>query len=269
MNQNSSLNMASSYTKWPKITIVTPSYNQGRFIEATILSILNQEYPNLEYIIIDGGSTDETIEILKKYDKHISYWISEKDQGQSHAIIKGLEKATGTIFNWVNSDDILESKALFYVGKLYNKYQFDILVGTGRIVTIDHANKPIKEELWKAKLWDFPSDFLRPYGVVLPQASTFINLETLKRIGSINKSLHYVMDWELYFRLAQEEKLKKITTDQILSQQLIHNESKTYNFSERFSKEYVSVLKDTTKKEDISLKLQKAIFYKLDRKSVV
>jgi glycosyltransferase involved in cell wall biosynthesis len=89
----------------PKISIVTPSFNQGMFLEKTILSVLEQGYPNLEYIIIDGGSSDNSVEIIKKYEKHLAYWESEPDQGQSHAINKGFERATGEIFGWLNSDD--------------------------------------------------------------------------------------------------------------------------------------------------------------------
>ena len=90
---------------WPRISIVTPNYNYGHFIEETIRSILLQGYPNLEYIIIDGASTDNSIEIIKKYEKWVSYWVSEKDTGQSNAINKGLERCTGEFFNWINSDD--------------------------------------------------------------------------------------------------------------------------------------------------------------------
>jgi len=90
----------------PKLTIVTPSFNQGRFLEETILSVLNQNYTNLEYIIIDGGSTDETVNIIRRYEDRLAFWVSEKDRGQVHAINKGIERATGEIFGFINSDDV-------------------------------------------------------------------------------------------------------------------------------------------------------------------
>lgn len=90
----------------PKISIVTPSFNQGHFLEETILSVLNQNYPNLEYIIVDGGSTDETVEIIRRYDDRLAFWVSEKDRGQVHAINKGLERCTGDLFGFINSDDL-------------------------------------------------------------------------------------------------------------------------------------------------------------------
>lgn len=97
---------------WPRISIVTPSYNQARFIEETIRSILLQGYPDLEYIIIDGGSTDDTVAILRKYEKHLAYWVSEKDRGQSHAINKGMERISGDVWMYQNSDDLLSRGAL-------------------------------------------------------------------------------------------------------------------------------------------------------------
>jgi glycosyltransferase involved in cell wall biosynthesis len=90
----------------PKISIVTPSFNQGQFLEETILSVLDQNYPNLEYIVIDGGSMDSTLDVIRKYEDRISYWVSEKDRGQVHAINKGIEKVTGEIFGFLNSDDV-------------------------------------------------------------------------------------------------------------------------------------------------------------------
>src|SRR5262245_16909311 len=104
---------------WPSISIVTPSYNQGQFIEETIRSVLLQGYPNLEYIIIDGGSKDQTVDIIHKYEPWLTYWVSRKDRGQAHAINDGLRRASGTIFNWINSDDVLAPNALATIALLF------------------------------------------------------------------------------------------------------------------------------------------------------
>ena len=114
---------------FPKISIVTPSFNQAEFIEETILSVLNQKYPNLEYIIIDGGSSDGTIDIIKKYEDKIAYWISEKDDGQSYAINKGLQRSTGEIISWLNSDDIFSNNALYTIASAFKKFQSPLIVG--------------------------------------------------------------------------------------------------------------------------------------------
>lgn len=102
-----------------KISIVTPNYNGGAYLEETILSVLEQGYPNLEYIVIDGGSTDNSVEIIRKYEKYLAYWVSEKDNGMYDAIQKGFEKSTGDIMAWLNSDDMYHRKALFAVNKLF------------------------------------------------------------------------------------------------------------------------------------------------------
>src|SRR5882724_9660763 len=106
----------------PKISVVTPSFNRGRFLEETILSVLNQNYANLEYIIIDGGSNDETVEIIRRYEDRLAYWISEKDRGQAHAINKGLEKATGDIFAFINSDDLYLPGAFRAVAEYFREH---------------------------------------------------------------------------------------------------------------------------------------------------
>ncbi len=122
-------NTAPGIEPWPRISIVTPSYNQGKFIEETIRSVLLQGYPNLEYFVIDGGSTDNSIEIIRKYEKWLTYWVSEPDRGQAHAVNKGLERATSEIAAYLNSDDVYLRGCLSHVGGAYLKTRFDVLVG--------------------------------------------------------------------------------------------------------------------------------------------
>src|SRR5437016_13438199 len=107
------------HSPWPRISIITPSYNQGRFIEETIRSVLLQGYPNLEYLIIDGGSSDESVEIITKYSPWLAYWVSEKDHGQSDAINRGLRRATGEVVAWLNSDDVPQENSLSTVGHYF------------------------------------------------------------------------------------------------------------------------------------------------------
>ena len=129
---------------YPKITIVTPTFNQGEFIEQTIISILDQNYPNLEYIIVDAGSNDKTVSIIKKYEKHLAWWVSEKDRGQSHAINKGLEKSDGDVFNWVNSDDYLAEGALQVIGERFMDRKISVLCGRMKMFWQDTG----KESVW-------------------------------------------------------------------------------------------------------------------------
>ena len=114
---------------WPRISIVTPSYNQGQFIEETIRSILLQGYPDLEYIIIDGGSTDQSVEIIKKYEPWLTYWVSEKDRGQAHAINKGFARVSGEIGGYLNSDDFYLPNALSAAAVSFIRLRWDLFIG--------------------------------------------------------------------------------------------------------------------------------------------
>src|SRR4051812_44065291 len=108
--------------KLPRVTVVTPSFNQGRFLEATLRSVLNQQYPDLEYIVLDGGSTDGSVDILRRYAAQLAYWHTRKDAGQADAIATGFEMATGEVLCWVNSDDILLPGALHRVGAFFRDH---------------------------------------------------------------------------------------------------------------------------------------------------
>lgn len=214
----------SSKEYWPKISIITPSFNQGIFIEQTILSVLNQNYPNLEFIIIDGCSTDNSVEIIKKYEEKITCWISEKDSGQSNAINKGIEKATGEIFNWLNSDDTLTPNSLFNVATLYNKYRFDVLCGKSR-----HFDNESNRELNIGYTYFHKTIEKTIAHYSMSQPSTFYRLDIIKKLGGINEELHYAMDAELWFKylLFEGNTKKVIKTDIILADFRIHNDSKT------------------------------------------
>jgi len=209
---------------YPKITIITPSYNQGDYIEQTILSIINQNYPNLEYVIIDGGSTDNTVNIIKKYEKYITYWISERDNGQSHAINKGFEKATGEIFNWLNSDDYLEKNALFDIAEKYLKNKFtDVICGythcffheTGK--TSHTYRMGVKKNTGQTIT-----------NVEMNQPGTFYNLQKIKKLGGVNESLNYIFDDELWFRFLSKYGQKNIVlSDKIYAHFRLHETSKS------------------------------------------
>jgi glycosyltransferase involved in cell wall biosynthesis len=176
----------------PKISIITPSFNQGQFIEETIRSVLLQGYPNLEYIIIDGGSTDNTLEIIEKYCDFIHYWISEKDKGQSDAINKGLKQATGTVFNWLNSDDFYVPNALFTVGKAFENKELNVFCAQQYVDTIDgkrlHLAGVRRKETIEANLVD------RYFN----QSPTFFRLSIVKELGGVATDFFSCMDLELW-----------------------------------------------------------------------
>src|SRR6266566_4601538 len=186
---------------WPKISVITPSFNQACFLETCITSILSQEYPNLEYIIIDGGSTDGTVEIIKKYEEQITFWISEPDKGQSDAINKGFRKATGEIVAWLNSDDFYLSGALTAVAEAYRSLPHaSFYFGDGW--RVDEAGQP-KCSYYPDEPIFFNRDALILGVNYILQPATFINRACLNGINYLDPDLHYGMDTDLWIRLSQ------------------------------------------------------------------
>ena len=202
-----------------KISIITPSFNQGQYIEETILSVIGQNYRNLEYIIIDGGSKDSTVDIIKKYEDKITYWESLKDKGQSDAINKGLNKATGDIVAWLNSDDMYTENALKRVASIFAKNpDIDIVYGNVWQYYPDKTEKHINVKF-------HPRHFLT--GVNMHQPSVFWRRRVHEDVGFIDESLYYTMDYDLWLRLFYNYKSYK--TESILSKFRCHQDAKTSN----------------------------------------
>ncbi len=178
----------------PKLSIVTPSYNQGQFLEETILSVLDQKYSNLEYIIIDGGSTDASVEIIRRYEKHLAYWVSEKDRGQVHAINKGIEQTTGDIFGFVNSDDLYLPGSFAAVAEDFENHPESEWVCGDTVMFGDG----MEDELIQAEVPKSAAHCLS-WAYRAPQPGMFWQRELL--VDGFQEQWRYCFDHELYVRL--------------------------------------------------------------------
>ena len=216
---------------WPKISIVTPSFNQGKYIEETMRSILLQNYPNLEYIVMDGGSTDETIEIIKSYSPWISFWVSEKDKGQSDALVKGFNRSSGVLLNWINSDDFLSKNGLFNIAKAYiSDSSLGFIHGRNSIVNID--SKEIGQLPHPKDNLSLRYFYEMPYG----QQACFFSKQLYLKVGGINPYLRFSMDYELYLRMHLMG-AKTIQIDETIGMYRHHEETKTNKMEEVMHKE--------------------------------
>lgn len=212
------------------ISIVTPSYNQGHYLEETITSVLDQQYPNLEYIIIDGGSTDNSVEIIRKYEKHLKFWVSEKDSGQANAINKGLNYSTGEIFNWLNSDDYLEPGALQKIATAFKEDKIQMVAGRVRIFETETVEIVQNQNLSAQGLMCWEND------VKFVQPGVWLRRKLLSKCGGIDETFHYAFDWDLYIRyLYHFSSVKEI--DDLLVHFRLHNQSKTQSLLPRFAEE--------------------------------
>jgi len=224
--------------EYPRISIITPSYNQGQFVEKCISSILSQNYPNLEYIVIDGGSTDNSVEVIKRYEDRISYWVSEKDTGQADAINKGLKVATGEIFNWINSDDYLEPGALFKVAQAYQKNPEAVgwmgacrrVEPDGRVINVVYPNSLNRDNLgqnWNGRQFYQPSGFLRT--------------DIARRVGGMNTNFHFAFDMDLCLRMLTQGEF--VVAEGTWSCATIHPDAKTQQSRKQMFTEQVEIQK--------------------------
>ncbi|MFB2896039.1 glycosyltransferase family 2 protein [Aerosakkonemataceae cyanobacterium BLCC-F50] len=230
-------------SQWPRISIVTPSYNYGDFIEETIRSILLQGYPNLEYIIIDGGSTDNTIEIIKKYEKYLTYWVSEPDKGQTDAINKGFQYCTGDIFAWLNSDDSYTKIALRRVAEYY--LQGNQVIG-GSCLLVFTDGRP--DDVVKS----FPINFERflnfwAVGAHFPQPAVFVARQIADKCFPLNNQLYMLMDYQFFVRVISQNP-QAIYIPDILVKFNFHGKNKSESKKETSFSEFYEIGRSEAKK---------------------
>ena len=189
---------------WPKVSIVTPSYNQGPFIEECIRSILLQGYPDFEYIIIDGGSSDGSVEVIKKYETWLTYWVSEPDRGQSHAINKGLERSTGQLFNWHNSDDVLAPNSLATMAAAMVKYPQAGYIHGDRISIDDRGITQGDNKHSDSDKISFLPELTTAISTLQSgcQPGCLMDRELAVKVGMVDENLHYIMDVDILLRIA-------------------------------------------------------------------
>lgn len=212
----------------PKVTIVTPSFNQARYLEKAILSVLNQDYPHIEYIIIDGGSTDGSVDIIKKFQHRLAYWVSEPDRGQSDAINKGFKLATGQIFNWLNSDDLLMPSAVrIAVHHLMENPDIGMVYGN-RIIIDEEGNF--------LSLTQVPSynAAISRHHLEIPQETAFLRSELWSRVDGVDEELKFCMDYDLFVKLSKIAQFYHIPF--VLGAYRKHSLSKTVMYSGAFKK---------------------------------
>lgn len=214
----------------PKISLVTPSFNQGAYIEQTICSVLDQQYPDLEYMIIDGGSSDESVDIIRKYAKYLKYWVSEPDEGQSHAINKGISRCTGDVFNWINTDDYYEPQALWQVGQCFEDPRIEVLAGRSRSFDAQGSS------VINAPSALYNNNLAKTIGWArIDQPATFFRRSVVEQLGNLDTRLHYLMDRDWWIRYLLQNGTQNIqVVDDLLVHFRLHERSKTVAQSSKF-----------------------------------
>ena len=218
----------------PLVSIITPSYNQAKYLESTIQSVLAQEYANLEYIIVDGGSTDESVEIIQKYEDRISWWVSEPDNGQADAINKGFRRAQGAFIAWLNSDDLYLPGA---ISEAVAALQADPALGMvfGDAITIDSEGNPLNRLSFGD--WGLPE--LMRFRIIC-QPAVFVRQSALEKAGYPDENFHFMLDHHFWLRIASVGRINHIS--KLWAAARHHPAAKNVSLAPKFSSETYQVL---------------------------
>lgn len=222
-------------TPWPRVSLVTPSFNQVRYIEETMRSVLDQGYPNLEYIVMDGGSTDGSVEVIRRHSDRLAHWVSEPDDGQTDALARGFRRATGEIMGWLCSDDLLEPGSLFEVARAFSENPgWQVIYGDG--TWIDADGRPLRRQK------EIPFNrfvFMYDYNY-LPQPSTFWRRGIYERVGGLDTSFDLAMDADLWARFAEHAE--------------IHHVPRAWSRMRRYAEQKNSRMRDRSNREDARIR---------------
>jgi len=216
------------------VSIVTPSYNQARYLEATIQSVLVQDYPRTEYIVVDGASTDSSVEIIKKYQSHLTYWISEKDNGQADAINKGLARASGEILAWLNSDDYYLPNTISAAVKVFEENP-DVVMLYGDMLAVDEDGKTINLLRYRQLSLEDLLCFQ-----IIGQPAVFFRRTAYEKTGGFDPTFHFLLDHHLWIRLAQQGKILHVP--QTWAAARYHAEAKNRAKAAEFGREAFRIL---------------------------
>ena len=249
--------------QYPKVSIITPVYNRVGMIDLTIQSVLSQDYPNVEYIIIDGGSTDGTVDIIRKYADQLAYWVSEPDNGMYHAIMKGMAMATGEVVAWINSDDMYHTNALHIVGQIFAQQpEVDWLTGTPTLYNADGlCVKTFPTQYWS---WE---RFKRGDFRWLQQESTFFRKSLFDRVGGLNLQYRLAADFELWCKMFQVARLYSVNT--ILGGFRQHGEQLSIEGQSRYEAEVKAICQTYGMRNNIHCRRWNKLQNRLLKKSMV